>query len=135
MTDYVTSYAHALISKGIALSSIALDQDPREALAWGGDMERALNLFAQAMTVDNGCEWAHEFFYLTLSWKAEAWASLEEYDKAICSFKECLAIKPTDNEIKGHLHDTIYRLSQDRQEKADNWVPPSPMYCPGSPMS
>ena len=130
----MTSYAHALISKGIALSSIALNQDPRETLAWGGDMERALNLFAQAMTVDNGCDWAHKFFYLTLRWKAEAWAELNEYGKAISSFNECLAIKPTDNDVKGQLHDVIYRQSQDRQEEADNWMPPSPRYSPGSPI-
>ena len=131
VTDLVTSFAHALISKGIGLSNSALNKDPRETLALGGDMEKALNLFAQAMRVDNGCEWAHKFFYLTLRWKAEAWAELGEYEKAISSFNECLAIRPTDNDVKGQLHDTIYRRSQDRQD----WAPPSPMYSPGSPIA
>ena len=133
--DIVTSYAHALISKGIALTNSALDKDPRETLAPAGNMVQALNLFVRAMTVDNGCHWAHKFFYLTLKWTAEAWAELDEYDKAITCFNQCLAIKPSDNDIKGQLQDVIYRQHQARQEEADNYMPPSPMYSPGSPIA
>ena len=132
----MTAFAHVLICRGIAHVNLALGYHPGVAVARGGEMDQALSMFSKAMTEDNGCAWAQKFYFLCLYWKAEAWVSIEEYGKAISCFKDCLAIKPDDNEVKGYLHETIYKLSEDLQTlRDDDYCPPSPMYCPGSPMN
>ena len=132
--DFVSAFANVLICRGIGHVNLALGDHPGVAVSHGGEMDQALSMFSKAMTEDNGCAWAQRFYYLCLYWKAEAWISVKEFGKAISCFKDCLAIKPDDNEVKGYLIETMYKSSEDLQRPGnDDYCPPSPMYCPDSP--
>ena len=84
-------------------------------LANAGDLSGALEIFEQAMKIDNGYRMAQVNFFETLKELARECARSGNFAQAMATFRQCLAINPSNNECKGDLAALTFMSQSVRQ--------------------